>query len=352
MILNVLFVLVGFVLLVKGGDFLIDGAVAIARRAKLSAMVIGLTVVGFGTSTPELLVSAHAAWVGSSGIAIGNVAGSNIANIALILGMTALICPLPSKRDMMRIDMPFMLLSMVCFVAAAYQGVIARWMGLVMVAMLVVFVGWEVRKSRKEEKRKEREKAERAATASLQSGPEDGMEAATVLQHGGPVGEEEEKPVMALWKALLLVVVSIGAMVWGSNLLVKGASGIAMELGEMLGVSAQEMERIIGLTVVAVGTSLPELFASVIAARKGETDMAVGNIIGSVTFNILCVIGVSSAITPIRDAWSGWAMDYGLMVLLGALLWFFLWTKHRLERWEGAVLLAMYVAFLGKTMMI
>ena len=320
MILNVLFVLVGFVLLVKGGDFLIDGAVAIARRAKLSAMVIGLTVVGFGTSTPELLVSAQAAWVGSSGIAIGNVAGSNIANIALILGMTALICPLPSKRDMMRIDMPFMLLAMVGFVAAAYQGVIERWMGLLMVTMLVMFVGWEVRKSRKEEKRKE-------------SG-------------------EEEKPVMALWKALLLVVVSIGAMVWGSNLLVEGASGIAMELGEMLGVSAQEMERIIGLTVVAVGTSLPELFASVIAARKGETDMAVGNIIGSVTFNILCVIGVSSAITPIRDAWSGWALDYGLMVLLGLLLWFFLWTKHRLERWEGAVLLAMYVAFLGKTLMI
>ena len=205
---------------------------------------------------------------------------------------------------------------------------------------------------RRKEKRKEREKAERAATASLQSGPEDGMEAATVLLHGEPVGEEGEKPVMALWKALLLVVVSIGARVWGSNLLVKGASGIAMELGEVLGVSAQEMERIIGLTVVAVGTSLPELFASVIAARKGETDMAVGNIIGSVTFNILCVIGVSSAITPIRDAWSGWAMDYGLMVLLGALLWFFLWTKHRLERWEGAVLLAMYVAFLGKTLMI
>ena len=319
MILNVLFVLVGFVLLVKGGDFLIDGAVAIARRAKLSAMVIGLTVVGFGTSTPELLVSAQAAWVGSSGIAIGNVVGSNIANIALILGMTALICPLPSKRDMMRIDMPFMLLAMVGFVAAAYQGVIERWMGLVMVAMLVMFVGREGRKSRKEEKRKE---------------------------------SEEEKPVMVLWKALLLVVVSIGAMVWGSNLLVEGASGIAMELGEMLGVSAQEMERIIGLTVVAVGTSLPELFASVIAARKGETDMAVGNIIGSVTFNILCVIGVSSAITPIRDAWSGWAMDYGLMVLLGLLLWFFLWTKHRLERLGGAVLLAVYVAFLGKTLMI
>ena len=316
MIIDVLLVLAGFILLVKGGDFLIDGAVAIARRARLSAMVIGLTVVGFGTSTPELLVSAQAAWVGSSGIAIGNVVGSNIANVALILGMTSLICPLPSKRGMMRVDMPFMLVAMGLFVAAAWSGAIERWMGMCMVAMLIGFVSWEVWKSRKEN-----------------AGAE----------------EIDKKEPMALWKALLLVAVSIGGMIWGSDLLVQGASGIAMRLGEMFGVEAEQMERIIGLTVVAVGTSLPELFASVMAARKGETDMAVGNIIGSITFNILCVIGVSSAITPIKNAWSGFALDYGIMAFLGLILWFFLWTKNKLERWEGAVLLTIYIAFLGKT---
>ena len=316
MIIDILLVLAGFILLVKGGDFLIDGAVAIARRARLSAMVIGLTVVGFGTSTPELLVSAQAAWVGSSGIAIGNVVGSNIANVALILGMTSLICPLPSKRGMMRVDMPFMLAAMGLFVAAAWSGAIERWMGMCMVAMLIGFVSWEVWKSRKEN-----------------AGAE----------------EIDKKEPMALWKALLLVAVSIGGMIWGSDLLVQGASGIAMRLGEMFGVEAEQMERIIGLTVVAVGTSLPELFASVMAARKGETDMAVGNIIGSITFNILCVIGVSSAITPIKNAWSGFALDYGIMAFLGLILWFFLWTKNKLERWEGAVLLTIYIAFLGKT---
>lgn len=316
MIIDILLVLAGFILLVKGGDFLIDGAVAIAKRARLSAMVIGLTVVGFGTSTPELLVSAQAAWVGSSGIAIGNVVGSNIANVALILGMTSLICPLPSKRGMMRVDMPFMLVAMGLFVAAAWSGAIERWMGMCMVAMLIGFVSWEVWKSRKEN-----------------AGAE----------------EIDKKEPMALWKALLLVAVSIGGMIWGSDLLVQGASGIAMRLGEMFGVEAEQMERIIGLTVVAVGTSLPELFASVMAARKGETDMAVGNIIGSITFNILCVIGVSSAITPIKNAWSGFTLDYGIMAFLGLILWFFLWTKNKLERWEGAVLLTIYIAFLGKT---
>ena len=120
--LDILYILIGFVLLVKGGDFLIDGAVAIAQRAKLSAMVIGITVVGFGTSMPELLVSTQAAWVGSSGLAIGNVAGSNIANVALILGVTALICPLPSQRKMMRIDLPFMLFAMLLFIGFSCEG--------------------------------------------------------------------------------------------------------------------------------------------------------------------------------------------------------------------------------------
>ncbi|MBR1668925.1 MAG: calcium/sodium antiporter [Bacteroidaceae bacterium] len=317
MVLNIFFILIGFVLLVKGGDFLIDGAVAIAQRAKLSAMVIGLTVVGFGTSMPELLVSTQAAWVGSSGLAIGNVAGSNIANVALILGVTSLICPLPSQRAMMRIDIPFMVLAMVLFIAAAFMGTIERWMGICMVLLLIGFISWEVFQSRKQNKETEM----------------------TVVP-------------MPLWKAISLVIVSLAAMVWGADLLIDGASAIAMELGELLGVGKEAMERIIGLTVVAVGTSLPELFASVMAARKGETDMAVGNIIGSVSFNILCVIGVASAITPIRNAWEPFAIDYAVMFGLAILLWLFLRTHHKIVRWEGAILLLIYILYIVKTFML
>lgn len=317
MLLNILYILLGFILLVKGGDFLIDGSVAIAQRAKLSAMVIGITVVGFGTSMPELMVSTQAAWVGSSGLAIGNVAGSNIANVALILGVSALICPLPSHRKMMRIDMPFMLFAMVLFIGFAFFGTIERWMGIVMVLLLIGFISWEVNDSRKAMK----------------------QEDAAVT------------PSIPLWRAILYVVISLAAMVYGADRLIEGSSAIAMDLGEYFGVAKEEMERIIGLTVVAVGTSLPELFASVMAAHKGETDMAVGNIIGSVSFNILSVVGVASAITPIHDAWVPFAIDYVVMLGYGLLLWTFLHTHRKIVRYEGAILLIIYCLYIAKTLM-
>ena len=148
--LNIAYIIIGFICLVKGGDFLIEGAVAIAKKAKLSPMVIGLTVIGFGTSAPELLVSAQASLAGSSGIAIGNVLGSNVANIALILGVTSLLCPIPSKTSTVKIDMPFMSIAMTVFMIAAYTGTIERWMGIIMVAMIIGFVSWQVINSRKE----------------------------------------------------------------------------------------------------------------------------------------------------------------------------------------------------------
>lgn len=322
MILNIACIVAGFILLVKGGDFLVDGSVAIARRAKLSPMVIGLTVMGFGTSAPELLVSAQAAWQGSSGIALGNVAGSNIANIGLILGLTAMMRALPAGRKTLAVDMPFMLGAMGMLVGcAAWSGRIERWMGMAMVLVLVAYVWLEIAWERRQVRRRARRAEE--------------------VQEGD--GTEE---VMPLWKALGLVVVSLAAMVWGSRLLVDGASSVAMDLGRMLGVAKEEMERIVGLTVVALGTSLPELFASVMAARKGETGMAVGNIIGSVSFNILCVVGVASAIAPIDGAWTGFAADYGVMCAMGLVLWAFLWTGHKMGRAEGAVLLMGYAAYI------
>lgn len=318
MLTEIFLIVLGFICLIKGGDFLVDGATAVARKAKLSEMVIGLTIVGFGTSAPELLVSVQAAIAGSSGLAIGNVVGSNIANIALILGVTALITACPTDRKTIRIDMPFMVMSIVLFTAVAMTGTISRIAGIIGFCLLIAFVTWQVIQSRKEEKQK-------------------------------ADGVQSEEPVMALWKAILLVVVGFVALVYGADWLIDGASGIARRLGEYFGTPADEMERLIGLTIVAIGTSLPELFASVMAAHKGKTDMAIGNIIGSVTFNILSVIGMSSAICPIQNSRVGFEFDYAVMVVLGFLLWFFLKTKHLLERWEGGVLLAIYIAYLCRT---
>lgn len=316
-------IVVGFVLLIKGGDYLVDGAVVLARKAKLSNMVIGLTVIGFGTSAPELLVSTKAALVGSPGLAIGNVVGSNIANIALILGITAVICPLPAKKAMLYRDMPFMFFSIVLLVLAGMSGTITRPEGLFGVSLLVSFVVWQVCISRKQENASDAD--EEAVSA---------------------------KKEMALWKALLLVAVSIVALVVGANLLIRGSSDIAMVLGTAAGVSAREMERIIGLTIVAVGTSFPELFATVIAARKRQVDMATGNIIGSVTFNILSVIGVASAVCPIEHSDVGFTFDYLFMLALGVLLWFFLYTRRLLERWEGCVLTSLYIGYIARTLII
>ena len=382
MILDVLFILFGFALLVKGGDFLISGSVAIAQRAKLSPMVIGLTVIGFGTSLPELLVSTQAALVGSSGLAIGNVAGSNIANVALILGTTALIHPLPATRMMLRVDVPFMLLGMVIFIAAAFtNGVISRPQGMAMTLTLIVFIIWEVRNSRRAAKAAALARIT-AATANgtaqfITEGTKGHMPSAGTITDNGaqatqhtdaeassqtaqsvsapattPGTTSEEAEPMAIWKALGLVAISLVAMVKGADLLIDGSTNIAMLLGDYFGVNPKEMERIIGLTIVAVGTSLPELFASVIAARKGQTDMAVGNIVGSVSFNILCVVGVASAITPIQDAWSPFIFDYFTMLCLGLMLLFFLRTKHLLERWEGAILLLAYILYIARTLYI
>jgi cation:H+ antiporter len=226
---------------------------------------------------------------------------------------------IPAQKITIKIDLPFMLLSFVFFVAIAMTGYVGRVAGVIGVLMLICFVSYQVRQSRKANKAKE------------------------AIAKENPEANEDAEP-MALWKAILLVIVSFLAMVFGANILVEGASNIA----RLLGVT----DRIIGLTIVAIGTSLPELFSSVMAAVKGKTDMAIGNIIGSVTFNILCVIGVSSIISPIMDTNIGFAFDYALMVILGVILWLFLRTKHELERWEGVVLTIIFIAYLAKTVVI
>ena len=325
MLLNIGLIVLGFLFLIKGGDFLVDGATAIARKAKVSEMVIGLTIVGFGTSAPELLVSLQAALEGSSGLAIGNVVGSNIANIALILGLSAMIVPCPTDKKTIRIDAPFMVFSVVAFSFVAMTGTISRIAGIIGFLFLVIYVVWQVSDSRKQEK----------------------------LMAASGVKEEEQQTQkqISLTKSIILIIVGGVLLVVGADLLIENASNIARQIGEYFGTPAEEIERIIGLTIVAVGTSLPELFASIMAAIKGKTDMAIGNIIGSVTFNILSVIGLSSAICPILNSDVGFLTDYIVMCTLSVVLWIFLKTNHLLERWEGAVLFVTYICYIAWTLL-
>lgn len=344
--MSYIFILLGILLLIKGGDYLIEGSVVIARRAKLSPMIIGLTVIGFGTSMPELCVSAQAAWTGSSGIALGNVAGSNISNIALILGVTALIHPIPAKPDILRRGMPVFVLALCIIIAVAVNGTIERWMGMTMVGLLIIYLIVEIRRSRKIEAAKRKTASTKVSKDASSPAEEISTESTKDASSSADVNETDSVKDMPLWKALSVVILSLAAMVWGSDMLVSGASDIAHTIGDSMGVDPVAMERIIGLTIVAVGTSLPELCASVIAARKGETDMAVGNIIGSGIFNILCVVGVASSISPIHNSWHPFALDYIVQLGLCLLLWLFLRTNHLLQRWEGAIFTTIYVSYI------
>ena len=344
--MSYIFILLGILLLIKGGDYLIEGSVVIARRAKLSPMIIGLTVIGFGTSMPELCVSAQAAWTGSSGIALGNVAGSNISNIALILGVTALIHPIPAKPDILRRGMPVFVLSLCIIIAVAVNDIIERWMGMTMVGLLIIYLIVEIRRSRKIEAAKRKTVSTKVSKDASSPAEEISIESTKDASSPADVNETDSVKDMPLWKALSVVILSLAAMVWGSDMLVSGASDIAHTIGDSMGVDPVAMERIIGLTIVAVGTSLPELCASVIAARKGETDMAVGNIIGSGIFNILCVVGVASSISPIHNSWHPFALDYIVQLGLCLLLWLFLRTNHLLQRWEGAIFTTIYVSYI------
>lgn len=344
--MSYVFILLGILLLIKGGDYLIEGSVVIARRAKLSPMIIGLTVIGFGTSMPELCVSAQAAWTGSSGIALGNVAGSNISNIALILGVTALIHPIPAKPDILRRGMPVFVLALCIIIAVAVNDIIERWMGMTMVGLLIIYLIVEIRRSRKIEAAKRKTASTKVSKDASSPAEEISIESTKDASSPADVNETESVKDMPLWKALSVVILSLAAMVWGSDMLVSGASDIAHTIGDSMGVDPVAMERIIGLTIVAVGTSLPELCASVIAARKGETDMAVGNIIGSGIFNILCVVGVASSISPIHNSWHPFALDYIVQLGLCLLLWLFLRTNHLLQRWEGAIFTTIYVSYI------
>ncbi len=296
----------GFVLLTAGAEALVRGASAIATRLGIPPLVVGLTVVAFGTSAPEFAVSLGAAWSGQADLALGNVVGSNIFNILFILGLSALIAPLTIHIQLIRIDIPLMIGASVLTLVFALDGRIGRLDGAVLFGLLLFYIAFQVRQAR-------RGAQDQAAEAPVTSGP--------------------------WWLDPLLVVGGLAVLVLGSQLLVSAAVAIA----QALGVS----ELVIGLTIVAIGTSLPEVATSVIATLRGQRDIAVGNAVGSSVFNLLGVLGLTSLVAPHGVAVADQALQFDLPVMLAtavACLPIFI-IGQEISRWEGALFLAYYVAY-------
>ena len=296
-----LFLLIGFVLLIKGADLFVDGSSSIAGILKVPSVIIGLTIVAMGTSAPEAAVSITAAMSGNAGITIGNIVGSNILNVLLILGITAAITTVAVQHSTVKWEMPFMhIITIVLAVLGFTGGKIVLWEGIVLWALFLVYLGYLFRMAK--------------------NGNDD----------------EEEGELLPLWKQLLMLAVGIVCIVLGSDLTVDNATIIA----ETLGMD----DRLIGLTIVAFGTSLPELVTSVTAARKGKADIAIGNIVGSNIFNILFVVGTTALITPVAFA-KGFLIDSAIALAAGLILWFGVMKEHKLKRPVGIIMLVAYAAY-------
>ncbi|HIE55798.1 MAG TPA: calcium/sodium antiporter [Chromatiaceae bacterium] len=307
-------VITGLALLTWSADRFVAGAAGLARALGISTLIIGLTVVAFGTSAPEMLVSVMAAWQGNSGIAIGNAIGSNIANMALVLGITAIIAPLAVHSKTLNREFPLMLGIMLAVMAMLWNGQLTRLNGVMLLAGMATLLLWTIHLAR--------------------TSPAD-----------DPLIAEYEKEIpeaMPKGRAWWLLLGGLVLLLISSRMLVWGAVGIAREFGVS--------DLVIGLTIVAVGTSLPELAASVMAARKGEDDIAVGNIVGSNLFNILAVLGIAGTIGPGGFDPLLLVRDFPLMVALAVALYLMARGFHRtghgvIQRWAGLVLVSVFIAY-------
>lgn len=298
-VIQILLLVLGFFFLVKGADWFVEGSSKVAEKFGIPQLVIGLTIVAMGTSLPETAVSISAALKGSAEISIGNILGSNILNILLILGLTALICPVAVQKSTIRYEIPYVVLVSAVLMGIGYTDhIVSRLDGLILWALMICYLLYLRRMVKSGEE-------------TLEEIPGEGVE-------------------MPVWKMLLMIVAGGACIVIGSDLAVDSAS----ELARIFGMS----ERLIGLTIVAFGTSLPELVTSVTAAIKGKADIAVGNIVGSNIFNILFVIGTSSLITPIVYAES-FFVDSIVCIAVAILLWLCVFRNKKLSRMGGAILL-------------
>ena len=312
-LLNILLLLLGFAALIKGADFFVDGSSSIARTFKVPGVIIGLTIVAMGTSAPELAVSTSAALNGSNEIALSNVVGSNLFNSLMVLGVCALIRPVPIDNVIKKRDFPFSILitllmflalgipalGKINFGATAYADTVSEISRPLGIVLLLLFIGYMVMLVMAAKKNKT---------------------------------DEPEKEPLPVWKALLLIAVGLACIIIGGNLVVENAKSIAAAFGMS--------ETLIGLTVVALGTSLPELVTSVVASRKGENGMAVGNVVGSNIFNLMLILGVSATINPITVNYAA-VVDLAILLFVSVVTLVFSLTK-KISRAEGAIMVALY----------
>ena len=303
MLIDIVIIVIGVVCVLKGADFLTEGAAALARRVNIPEIVIGLTIVAAGTSAPELFVSLVSALKGTPDLAVGNVVGSNTMNCMLIVGCAAMVAPMTISRSTVKKDIPFAVGASVLLMLLALNSFLGRFDGILLLAGFVSFMVYSLRQAK------------------------NGQGDATTE-------EKQQNP----WLSVLYIVLGLVGLVIGSNLFVDHASSLALALGISEGV--------VGLTVVAGGTSLPELATSVVAARKGQSAIAIGNVIGSNVFNILLILGLTATISPLQIEGIT-TIDMAVMLISVTLVWLFSFTRYTVERWEGAALVGGYLVYLA-----
>ncbi len=302
-----LLLIVGFVLLIKGADFFVEGSASIARKLRVPSLIVGMTIVAMGTSLPECSVSINASMTGENSLAVSNVLGSNIFNLMVVCGVCALFAPLVVKAETRNRDITFSILCAVLLGILGFLGMeLERMDGWIFLVIFILFLFYMV------------------------------MSALKARAGGQEIDEGEEYAVIPVWKSILFIAGGAAAIAFGGDFVVKSASKIATTFGMS--------QTLVGLTICAIGTSLPELVTSVVAARKKQVDMALGNVIGSNIFNILFVLGISSSISPIAVITEN-LVDVVLLILMSMVVWIFTWTKERVNRAEGAGMVLLYIGY-------
>ena len=295
-----LLLIIGFVLLVKGADFFVDGASSIAAKLKVPSLIIGLTIVSIGTSLPEAAVSISASLSGSNSISLGNVIGSNIFNLLVVVGVSSVILPIATDRDILKRDMPVNIGITAILCVMLLDGMLSRWESAILLLMLAIYMFILIR---------------------------------SALKHRT---EEEATKVLSWTKSIIFTILGAAAIIFGGDMVVNNAKVIAMSLG--MG------ETLVGLTIVAIGTSLPELVTSIVAAKKGDSGIAMGNVVGSCIFNILFILGMAGVIQPMT-AETAFFIDTGILIAISVLMLVFAFTKRKTGRAEGAISTLLYVAY-------
>lgn len=312
MVINILLIILGIAMVLFGADRLTEGASELARRMRMSEMVIGLTVVAFGTSMPEFVISLNSALKGSTDLAVGNVVGSNIFNTLLIVGVAAMVTPITIKKETVKRDCPFGLFASVVLLILCIDRLspvirgnhISRIDGISLLVMFAAFMYLTLKGAKN---------ADSIDTSS------------------------QQKPT-SLWLSIVYFLGGLGLLIWGSDIFVDAAVGVA----KALNVS----ESVIGLTIVAFGTSLPELATSVVAAKKGKSEMAIGNVVGSNVFNILWILGCTAVVCPLTIHGIN-IIDLAMMIVSITMFWLFSYTRYKIERWEGLMLTLVFVAYVA-----